>query len=241
MNRKACAAVAGGALLGSLALTGPSQAATPRPDLAVTSVGWGTQSVVAGQPLTFQATITNKGTAATPEGTIHGVGFRVGGRTVTWHDASTTSLEPGESRTVRANWGPTGVAQWPAQTATVTAYVDDAKRITESNESNNTRDVKVTAQPSLSARLFGDATVAVYATPMNQDTGVSNLVTGDVYGACTDGPAVVVGTEQYLGTWSAGGSTYDDGGPFTGAGDTFVPASGAATRTLRTSSTSTRS
>ena len=229
-------AVIAGAVATAATLTcaGSVQAATPAPDLVVTAVDVAPQSVVAGQPVTFRATIRNQGTAATKAGVIHGVGFRVGSATRTWSDNWTSSLAPGQSVTVTATGGPTGPT-WPAPSGntTITAFVDDAKRITESNEANNTLNKTVSAAPSLSARLRGNAVAVVYAAPSNRATGVANLVTGDTYGACyTSDGAVVLGSERFLGTYSAGHTYYDEGGPFTGSGDAYVPASTTPTQVL---------
>ncbi|WP_337059385.1 CARDB domain-containing protein [Kineococcus sp. G2] len=232
MNRKVSAAIVGGALLGTLTLTGPSQAATPAPDLTVTAMGWGAPSPVTGQPLLLWATIKNQGNAATPEGAVHGVGFGVGGRTVTWSDTHTQSVAPGQSVTVTANSGPTGSATWAAANATVTAYVDDAKRIRESNDGNNTKTAAVKTA-GLSARLNGDGTATVYAPAMPATTGVTNFITGEAYGGCyTDHhrDALLVGTERALGQMSAGGGPYGISAPFAGSGEATVPGSSTVLR-----------
>ncbi|WP_432506149.1 CARDB domain-containing protein [Kineococcus arenarius] len=171
MKRSISAATIGSALLGSVALTGPSQAATPRPDLTITDIAWTPQAAVAGQPVTFRATITNRGNAPTEDGVIHGIGFRVGGRTVTWTDRHTWHLDPGQSIVLQADGGPSGPT-WPAAqgAATVTAHVDDAKRITESNESNNTVTETITATPSMSVRLRGDGRPSIHAAPAATET-----------------------------------------------------------------------
>lgn len=113
---------------------------TGQPDLIVTAITWSPAAPVRGQAVTFSATIKNQGTAATPAGVIHGVGFSVDGTEVTWSDLFTSSLAPGASVTVTANSGPTGSSTWTATsgTHTILAFVDDVNRIAESNENNNT-------------------------------------------------------------------------------------------------------
>jgi subtilase family serine protease len=116
-------------------LAGPT-----RPDLVVTGVSWTPTSPAADGAVTFQATIKNQGTAATPIGVVHGVVFKVDGVARTWSDTSTASLAAGASRTVTANGGPAGKATWPGTAGqhTVQAVVDDINRIkTESDETNN--------------------------------------------------------------------------------------------------------
>ena len=117
-----------------------------QPDLVVTGVSWSPAAPAAGTATRFSATIRNQGAAATPAGVVHGVAFRVDGRTVTWSDTHTASLAPGASVTLTANGGGTGGA-WTATAGrhTVTAHVDDVNRIPgESNEADNTRDAALT-------------------------------------------------------------------------------------------------
>src|SRR5262245_52607951 len=111
-----------------------------QPDLIVTDVSWSPANPATGNAVTFSATIKNQGTAPTPSGVIHGVLFSVDGTPVTWSDNSTASLDPGASRTVTANGGPSGSSTWTATvgTHTIVANVDDINRIAESSESNNT-------------------------------------------------------------------------------------------------------
>ncbi|MCI2240144.1 hypothetical protein MO973_35640 [Paenibacillus sp. TRM 82003] len=235
MKRSISAAVVGGAaLVASLTVAAPATAAAPAPDLVVTDVAWSPQAVTAGQQVTFKATIKNRGTKRTPAGVVHGVGFRTpGGATVTWADRHTRSLAPGQSVTVTANGGPAG-ATWTAAAGTtaITAYVDDARRIRESDERNNTRTEKVTATAGFSTTLEGYSPV-VSAPAGPAATGVANLLTGDGYAACfTDGGSEVPGTEQLLGEYSAGNTEYGYAGPFAANGDVLVPASRTATRVV---------
>ncbi len=123
-----------------------------RPDLVVTDVSWSPSSPRAGEPIRFSATIKNQGSAPTPADTIHGVAFSIDGKKYTWSDDSTASLAPGASRTLTANGGISGHTDgtWlstASGTFTLEAWVDDATRITESDEGNNklSRSFSVTA------------------------------------------------------------------------------------------------
>ena len=123
----------------------PSRTPTPTPvpagvDLIVTNVSWSPTSPVAGQAVTFSATIKNQGTGPTTAGVINGVRFSVDGVLGPWSDNNTSSIPAGGSITVTANGGPSGATYTPAtaKTYTVQAFIDDQNRIVETNESNNT-------------------------------------------------------------------------------------------------------
>jgi len=120
-----------------------SAAPTALPDLVVSGIA--AVSTTAGSPVTFSATLTNRGRAATPAGVTQGVAFAVDGTVVTWSAERTAPLAPGASALVHASGGPSG----PTWTATagrhvVTAVVDDVFRIRESDERNNTRTRTIT-------------------------------------------------------------------------------------------------
>jgi regulation of enolase protein 1 (concanavalin A-like superfamily) len=144
--------------------------ATPvAPDLIVTGISWTPASPVAGQAVTFSATIKNQGTTPTPAGVIHGVSFWVDSAQVNWSDTNTTSLAAGASRTLTVNSGPTGSSTWTATAGahSVRAYVDDVNRIAEGNENNNTLTNSMTVlpppppTPTGLAATPGDAQVAL--------------------------------------------------------------------------------
>lgn len=115
--------------------------ATPAgfPDLIITDLSWTPANPVAGDDVTFEATIQNVGDGPTPEGVIHGVLFRIDAATGVWSDSHTAALDPGESVTLTANGGSGGTGVWNAETGshTLTAVVDDVNRIAEGNEENN--------------------------------------------------------------------------------------------------------
>ncbi|WP_369052826.1 CARDB domain-containing protein [Kineococcus terrestris] len=222
------------AVIAGVAVAGSSSAAPAQPDLVVTDVKWAPRTPIVGQGVTFTATVTNRGNAPTPEGVVHGVGFGVRGSTVTWSDTWRSSLPPGGSVTLTANSGPRGSASWPvtAGANSVVAFVDDARRITESDEANNTRTVTVTGASGLTARLNG-GTPVVTAAPMNVATGLTNGVSGDTYLACfaPDG-ALVPGTERYGTPAGAGNTSYGVGTPWGDSGEGSVPASTTPVRVV---------
>ncbi len=112
---------------------------TALPDMIVTSIG-SLPSIVAGQPVTFSATIANQGAAGTPDGVVIGIAFLVDGTEVTWSDNYSTSLAPETAVTLPANNGPAGTATWTATAGdhTLVAHVNDIGRFSESSTTNNT-------------------------------------------------------------------------------------------------------
>ena len=145
------------------------------PDLVVTSLTWTPANPAPGDHVVFTAVVTNQGTAATPAGTVLGVGFDFDGSTAAsaWEDTDTTSLAPGASVTLAATGGTAGVNYWIATTGshTVTAWVDDVNRITESNENNNklTQTVTVSAAASLTPLVQIDAGSGGGSAPFSAD------------------------------------------------------------------------
>lgn len=113
------------------------------PDLIVSDISWSPAYPQAGEAVTFEATIRNIGTAATPSGVKHGLRFSVGGLNTmpfTWNDQHFDSIPAGGEVTLRAMGGSSGSAfTFPADgDYTVFAWVDDSALIAESNENNNT-------------------------------------------------------------------------------------------------------
>ncbi|MFB9375489.1 CARDB domain-containing protein [Kineococcus gynurae] len=223
------ALVAGGLVLGAGIGAGAASAATARPDLVVTAVKWAPVATVAGQKVRFTATVTNRGTAATPAGTITGVGFSVNGKLVTWSDTERSAIAPGESRTLTANGGPTGDAAWTATSgrSSVTAFVDDAKRITESTETNNTLSATVDVAAGIAVRP-SELGLLVDLPASSRATFLTTSLTGDAYAGCvTDAGAVLAGSEQFQTTYTVGNDTptqgkWQDGQDRIAAGQTRV-------------------
>ena len=108
------------------------------PDLTVVAITWSPAPPTTGQPIVFSATVRNTGSDPTPTET-HGVAFSVDGTKVTWSAGSTDPLGPGEERTYTADGGTTGNT-WLATPGphTLEAWADDATRIPETDETNNT-------------------------------------------------------------------------------------------------------
>lgn len=217
-TRRRLAAVVLAALAGTTcaaSVAAPAQAAA-LPNLVVTGITWttsaGSTTPTTGAPVTFSATIKNTGSAATPKGVIHGVQFRVDGNMVTWADASTASLAPGQSRTVTATGGPAGSSTWAATDGShrINAMVDDAKRITESQEHDNTRDASMTvgaATGTVSSTVSTDGGVRVVSTlgPSSVQTTTNSRVTGHLSVGCFNAAGKLVnGTSKDLGEWTFG-------------------------------------
>lgn len=135
--------------------------AAGKPDLVVTDITWSPVNPQAGNAVTLSATVRNQGTAATPAGTILGVGFQIDGAgTSLWSDNYTSSLAAGASVVLTVNGGTNG-AVWTAAAGThsILAAVDDVNRIAESNESNNTFTRNITVGGSTSGDIIGKVIV----------------------------------------------------------------------------------
>jgi hypothetical protein len=117
-------------------------------DLAVTQIFWAPAHPKAGQALTFSATVKNRGTVATDDGVIIGVAFQINGTTVTWSDNNKSSLGPGQSRKLTANFGPGESATWTAVAGehTLGAWVDDVKRLPDTDRNNDTNEAQLVVQ-----------------------------------------------------------------------------------------------
>ena len=109
------------------------------PDLVVTSVGVIESEDQVGTDAHLIARIENIGDAATQKDVIHGVAFYVDNEFVAWSDTYRQDLKPGQFAILRSSGGPNGSATWKITPGkhTFRAVVDDAVRIEESNEDNN--------------------------------------------------------------------------------------------------------
>jgi glucan endo-1,3-alpha-glucosidase len=145
------------------------------PDLVVTSLTVTPANPQAGDHVVFTAVVLNQGTAATPVGTVVGIGFDLDGSAAAtvWEDTDTASLAPGASVALTATGGTAGSNYWIATSGThsVTAWVDDVNRIAESNESNNklTETVSVGTASVLTVVAQIDAGSASGASPFAAD------------------------------------------------------------------------
>jgi hypothetical protein len=126
-------------------------------------------TVATSSTVVFNATIKNTGTVATPAGVIHGVSFWVNGTQVSWSDTYTSSIAPGASVTLSANYGPTGTNVWTAPgtagTHSLVARVDDINRLpNETNEVDNELSATLTVSaPSYNLIVTGVSPTAVGA------------------------------------------------------------------------------
>ena len=188
---------------------------TGLPDLVVSSLTWTPANPNAGDHVVFTVVVTNQGTAATPAGTILGVGFYLDGNTAganVWEDSDTTSLAPGASVTLTATGGTGGVNYWVATagTHTVTAWVDDVNRISESNENNNklTQTSSVGSSTSLTPVVQIDSgsggAVSPFAADVDFNTGneFSSGSAIDVSAAANSAPAAVYQTCRWASSFS---------------------------------------
>ncbi|RLE28770.1 hypothetical protein DRJ54_05925 [Candidatus Acetothermia bacterium] len=113
--------------------------AAPQPDLVIQDISYSPSSPSVGSTVTFQVTVRNQGTAAAG---AFAVSFAGQARSV-------SSLAAGASRTLTFSAVLSGSPQ------TFTAVADPYSQVTESDETNNTRQVTVTGQEALSAEAGG--------------------------------------------------------------------------------------
>jgi subtilase family serine protease len=163
-------------------------AASPMPDLVVTSLTYTPTSPVTGNTVTLTATIKNQGTAAGAPGIT---AFAVDGTQVSASSNNTTALAVGGTTTVTGTWTASTVGNH-----SVTATVDNANTTAESNETNNTDSttITVTPQPGIDFVVTGitytpqypsvGSAVTFSATVQNQGTvaGAAGTVTFSVDG-----------------------------------------------------------
>ena len=172
------------------------------PDVVVTAIGWTPANLFNGTHAVFNATVLNRGSAATPSGTTLGVGFNVDGAgTASWSTAFSSALAPNASVILTADGGPTG-NYWTATTGahTATATVDDINRFPESIEDNNATTVPVTVFTTGYAINSGGGAVGSFAADSNF-AGSANIFsvtnTIDVTGFANAAPIAVYQTERW--------------------------------------------
>jgi hypothetical protein len=173
------------------------------PDLVVTDVSYANSI--------FTATVKNQGLAATPAGVAIGVGYSVDGQNKSWGDV-VGPLAAGQSVEIGTKGGFYAI---PQGTYTIAAHVDDAKLITEMDETNNqlSRSIVIgtdsTLRPDLIVTQVSYANGAFTATVKNQGSaatpagvaiGVGYFVDGrvktwgDTTNSLAPGQSVEIGT-----------------------------------------------
>ena len=122
------------------------------PDVIVTSLSYANG--------VFTSTVKNQGTGASPSGIIIGVSYSVDGVAKTFSDTTIGPLAAGASKTIGTSAAPYTI---PAGPHTIMAYVDNANRFAESNETNNKRSQSITINPP--------PTLSLAANPVQVGTG----------------------------------------------------------------------
>lgn len=114
--------------------------AEEKPDLIIRNIRSMPPFPKAGDKVVFLASILNRGTGPSPAGEVHRVIFKVNGRTVSWSESLKQSVPVGGMSLASGTSGPDGRFHWMAQDGTnlISATVDEANRMTETNEDNNT-------------------------------------------------------------------------------------------------------
>jgi subtilase family serine protease len=127
-----------------------------------------------GQPVTFSATVKNRGLLATPANV--GVGFFINGEAVSW--SSPSSIGAGQTWTFMGNAGVAG-PQWTAQAGTnaLLAIVDILDLVGQVIETNNSK--------AMSLVVTAATNPVVKLAPSNGQMRITwNAKTGTVYQVC---------------------------------------------------------
>jgi hypothetical protein len=134
---------------GSVNTDNPADPPSTGVDLTVTNISWSPPKPKVNDAVTFSATVKNRGTVATEEGIVIGVAFQINDMNVSWSDTSKTSLGPGQTRTLTANYGPSQTPTWLADVSgehRLAAWVDDVNRLPDTNRDNNRVEVPLPIQ-----------------------------------------------------------------------------------------------
>ncbi len=127
----------------NLPLSGTFQinSAEPKPDLKIANIMTVPRYPFEGDSVIFLATIINRGTGASPEGTVHNVAFSVNGQEISRSVEFTHSIPTGGMALVCGNIGVNNTNVWIAGkpgTYSITASVNEDKSIPETIDTNNT-------------------------------------------------------------------------------------------------------
>lgn len=178
-------------------------------DLTVTSVSASVpnnpRTLRPGQVATLHATIKNTGSAATPVGTMVGVGFYVDGARVAWTTTMRNALMPGASLSVTPDAGAAGAATMTlaAGTHSLRATVDDTSQILESNETDNSATTSLAVIPwpvppirvnAGGSAAYRDSAGRVWAADTNFVGGSTDFSNTRVSGT---GTSLVLQSERY--------------------------------------------
>ncbi|WP_157752002.1 discoidin domain-containing protein [Actinoplanes derwentensis] len=192
----------------------------PNPDLTITSTGYSPAAPVETDAITASATVRNAGTASAAASTVN---FYLG--TTKVGTVAVPALPAGQSQTVSTSIGAKDAGSYQ-----LSAKVDEAGAIIESNEANNswTHPSALIVTPVSSADLVASAVTWSPATPA-AGNAVSFSVTLKNQGSAPTSPGahavtltVLSGstvartlTGSYTGTLAAGASTTLDPGSWT--------------------------
>ncbi len=154
-----------------------------QPDLIVTGITASPSSPVAGNAVTFTATVYNQGSAAGAPGTV---AFSVDGTQVTTSSNNTTALAANSTTQM------SGTTTWTATsgTHTILANVDSTGITSESNESNNTYSTSLTVSAASQPDLI---ITGITTSPTSPTAGDSVTFTATVYnqGTASGAPGTV--------------------------------------------------
>ena len=133
----------------NLPLTGKFQitSSAPKPDLKIVNIRTVPAYPLEGDSVIFLATVLNRGTGASPNGTVHEVTFSVNGRQISKSVEMTNSIPAGGMALVCGNLGINGSNSWIASkpgTYNVEAMVNSDKIISETIDTNNTAETSLT-------------------------------------------------------------------------------------------------
>ena len=164
-------------LQGSFEIT----AAAKKSDLQVASVAMVPPTPVQNSPVTFLATVVNRGTGPSPADVTHRVSFSVNGKEAAWSSNFRHAIPVGGMVLAVADGGPSGKAVWrtgdPGRVS-MEAVVDPAGLIPETLEDNNRLAVGAEIRPFPAKNLaFGASVQASSVEGKGLEAG--NAVDGD--------------------------------------------------------------
>ena len=129
-----------------------------KPDLQIANVYTVPRYPLEGDSVIFLATVINRGTGASPSGTVHNLSFYVNGQKISYSTEFSGSIPTGGMALICGNAGDNNQNPWIAQkpgTYSIEAVVDENSLISETNENNNskTASLKVFNMPPINLAL----------------------------------------------------------------------------------------